>query len=232
MITVKLDLFTDTKPKKESERYTDNELYADFLHSPWLYYKKVTGLAPMDEADFLESAFKCRVLLGRDRYEQTFFGNMLPNQTDLIENMASGIAMNDAAIDVILYGMGNPFSQTNRKGVHCVANADWLHPTEGATYIITCDDIRNAAEEITKRMIPAKAGFFRNISFDSCGVMLDVWVIAVEKKEPYTCGIWKLSDTLLCSESKLVDDTLAKVYDNFDSGFWGTMYDHVRVFGV
>jgi len=111
-----------------------------------------------------------RILEGRDVYEASFamggpvnpktnrpFGTktkafaqwaseqgmpVLSNdQVELIENLASGVSMNDKAVDLLLYGRSEGVVRADYCGVPSQIRIDWTHPHQGIVDLKTCDVI-------------------------------------------------------------------------------------------
>ncbi len=115
-------------------------------------------------------AAHCRILEGRDVYEASFalggpvnpttgrpFGGttkafrewaeaqgkpvLSHDHIELIENIASGVAMNDEAVDLLLYGRAEGVVRMDYRGLACQIRIDWTHPHRGIVDLKTCDDL-------------------------------------------------------------------------------------------
>jgi len=56
-------------------------------------------------------------------------------QVELIEQMASGVAMNSEAVDLLLYGRSEGVVRAEYCGAACQARIDWLHPHCGISTV-------------------------------------------------------------------------------------------------
>ena len=53
-------------------------------------------------------------------------------------------------------------------------------------------------------------------------------LVAVEKKEPFRCGVWQLSSEVLQEIHSEIEVDLAKLNQCIDSDIWPTGYEAVR----
>ena len=120
------------------------------------------------------------------------------DQVELIEQMASGVAMNDEAVDLLLYGRSEGVVRAEYCGTPCQIRIDWTHPHRGIVDLKTTrrpDLVRGrrpAATATTTRWRSTGPSWPRSI-----GQLVPVHIIAVEKKEPFRCGVWRVSDDTL-----------------------------------
>ena len=63
------------------------------------------------------------------------------DQVELVEQMASGVAMNDEAVDLLLYGRSEGVVRAEYCGTPCQIRIDWVHPHRGIVDFKTCDDL-------------------------------------------------------------------------------------------
>ena len=111
-----------------------------------------------------------RILEGRDAYESAFalggpinpktnkpfgantkaFGEwaavqgkpvLSHEQVELVEQIASGVCMNDGAVDLLRQGRAEGVVRAEYCGVPCQIRLDWLHPHRGIVDFKTCDDL-------------------------------------------------------------------------------------------
>ena len=62
------------------------------------------------------------------------------------------------------------------------------------------------------------------------GEQVPVHLIAVEKKKPYRCGVWVITDEVLAVARRENEDAIARLKDCESSGAWPSGYEDVRVF--
>ena len=62
------------------------------------------------------------------------------------------------------------------------------------------------------------------------GVAMPVFLLAVEKKEPYRCGVWQVADDSLTSAQRENEAAIARLLACEATGCWSSGYEDVRSF--
>ncbi|MFQ5720566.1 MAG: PD-(D/E)XK nuclease-like domain-containing protein, partial [Acidobacteriota bacterium] len=102
-----------------------------------------------------------------------------------IEQMASGVAMNDEAVDLLLYGRAEGVVRTEYCGVPCQIRIDWVHPHRGIVDLKTCDDLTWFESDARRHGYHRQMAFYRAVLAQVLdGLLVPVHLIGVEKKEP------------------------------------------------
>jgi hypothetical protein len=210
------------------------------------------------EAFLVGRATHCRILEGRHAYEAQFalggpinpktkkpFGKDtqafrgwakaqgLPgvhyDDVDLIENLASGVSMNDEAVDLLLYGRSEGVVRATYCDAPCQIRIDWLHPHRGIVDLKTCKDLSEFESDAVKYHYSNQLAFYRSILSKEIGYMVPVYIVAVEKKEPYRCGVWQLSEDSLdrARQENAAAIKRLNAYKLVDH--WPTGYESIRM---
>jgi len=247
---------------KASEFLSSHQLI-DFMKCPWLHYKKAAGLIEEKEslAYLVGRAAHCRILEGRDRYEEqfAFVGPINPNtnkpygsatkafaewaakqgkpvlaqdHVELIENMASGVSMNSEAIDLLLYGRAEGVVRAEYCGVPCQARLDWVHPHRGIVDLKTTDQIDWFESDARRWRYQNQVAFYQAVLARVAGKDVPAWIIAVEKKEPFRCGVWRVSDDTLAIARSENEAAIRRLIDCRQKDRWPTGYEAIRVLEV
>jgi hypothetical protein len=150
-------------------------------------------------------------------------------QVDLVEQMASGVAMNNEAVDLLLYGRSEGVVRAEYCGTPCQIRIDWLHPHRGIVDVKTCDDL-TWFEADTKRY-----GYHKQMAFYQAvlaqvlnGLKVPVHLIAVEKKEPFRCGVWRVSDDTLAIAKQENEAAIRRWFSCRQLDEWPTGYEEIR----
>ena len=247
---------------KATQNLSSHQLI-DFMKCPWLHYKKAAGLIEEKEslAYLVGRAAHCRILEGRDRYEEqfAFVGPINPNtnkpygsatkafaewaakqgkpvlaqdHVELIENMASGVSMNSEAIDLLLYGRAEGVVRAEYCGVPCQARLDWVHPHRGIVDLKTTDQIDWFESDARRWRYQNQVAFYQAVLARVAGKDVPAWIIAVEKKEPFRCGVWRVSDDTLAIARCENEAALRRLIDCRQKDRWPTGYEAIRVLEV
>ena len=199
-----------------------------------------------------------RVLEGRDVYEASFalggpvnpktgrpfgantkaFGQwaseqgkpVLSNdQVELIENIASGVSMNDKAVDLLLYGRSEGVVRADYCDVPCQIRIDWTHPHRGIVDLKTCDVIDWFEADARRYRYASQMAFYQSVLAQAIGQYVPVHIVAVEKREPFRCGVWRISDETLAIAKSENEAAIGRLVRCREAGFWPTGYEEVRI---
>jgi len=247
----------------KSREFLSSHQLIDFMKCPWLHYKKSNGLVTEREspAYLVGRAAHCRILEGRDAYEQQFafvgpinkstgkpYGSntrawrewaakvgkpvLTQDQIDLVECMASGVAMNDEAVDLLLYGRSEGVVRAEYCGVPCQIRIDWLHPHRGIVDLKTTDQIDWFESDARRWRYHHQLAFYQAVLAEVIGERVPVYIVAVEKREPYRCGVWRLSDDTLAIARSENEAAIRRLIDCRQKDRWPTGYEAIRVLDV
>ena len=72
--------------------------------------------------------------------------------------------------------------------------------------------------------------FYQSVVARATGEAFPVHVIAVEKKEPFRCGVWLIHDQALAVARADNEAAIERLAACEASGTWPTGYEEVRVF--
>ena len=213
-------------------------------------------------AYLLGRAAHTRILEGRDAYEAAFalggpinpktgkpFGAntkafaewaqhqgkpvLSQDQVELIEKMASGVGMNAEAVDLLLDGQAEGVVRAEYCGVPCQIRIDWLNPHEGIVDLKTCDDLTWFEADARRFGYHRQLAFYRAVLAQADeGQVAPVHLIAIEKKEPYRCGVWRVSDSTLNVAQQEVEAAIDRLKVCRATDVWPTGYEQIRCLEV
>ncbi len=226
------------------------------------FKKRAGMIADRDSATFLIGrAAHCRILEGRDVYESTFalggpvnpktgrpFGSttkafrewadaqgksvLSHDQVELIEQLASGISMNAEAVDLLLYGRAEGVVRDEYCGVPCQIRIDWTHPHRGIVDLKTCDDLTWFEADAKRYRYVNQLAFYQAALAGTVGEHVPVHIVAIEKKEPFRCGVWRISDDSLAIARNENEAAIRRFTSCQESGDWPTGYEEIRLLDV
>jgi len=212
-------------------------------------------------AYLLGRAAHCRILEGRDVYESQFglggpvnpktgkpYGSatkafaewaaaqgkpvLSGSQIELVEQMAAGVAMNDAAVALLLYGRAEGVVRAQYCGVPCQIRIDWLHPHRGIVDLKTCDDLTWFEADARRYRYMTQLAFYQAVLAEAISHLAPAHVVAVEKKEPFRCGVWRAGDDALSIARQENEAAIRRLLVCRQKKFWPTGYEEVRLLDV
>jgi hypothetical protein len=114
-----------------------------------------------------------------------------------IEDLARGVALNENAVELLSDGVAEGVLRAEYGGVRCQIRLDWYNPKYGFVDLKTCKDLDYFEYDAKKYNYHHQFAFYQAVIHALTGQYLPVHVIAVEKKEPYRCGVWWVSPETL-----------------------------------
>ena len=204
------------------------------------------------------SAAHCRILEGRDAYESQFalggpinprtnkpFGSntkafaewakaqgkpvLSHDQVELIEQMASGVAMNDEALDLLLYGRSEGVVRAEYCGTPCQIRIDWVHPHRGIVDLKTTADLTWFENDARRRRYHHQMAFYQAVLGQVIDELVPVYLIGVEKVEPFRCGVWRVSDDTLAIAQRENEAAIRRLRRAWEIDAFPTGYEVIRI---
>ena len=203
----------------------------------------------------------CRILEGRDAYESQFaLGGPINKTTSkpygkdtnafrdwckaqgkpgihhddlaLIENMASGVAMNDEAVDLLLYGRSEGVVRAEYCGTPCQIRIDWTHPHRGIVDLKSTADLTWFENEAKRRRYANQVAFYQAVLGQVIGELVPSYIIAIEKVEPFRCGVWRVSDNTLTIARQENEAAIRRLRRAWEIDAFPTGYEDLRILDV
>ena len=79
----------------------------------------------------------------------------------------------------------------------CQIRMDWFDPHQGIVDLKTCDDLTWFEADARRFGYVHQLAFYQAVLAQVVGIFMPVHLIAVEKKEPFRCGVWKVAPDAL-----------------------------------
>lgn len=148
---------------------------------------------------------------------------------DLIEQMASGVAMNDEAVDLLLYGRSEGVVRTTYCGAPCQIRIDWVHPHRGIVDLKTTADLTWFENETKRRRYHNQLAFYQAVLAEVINEHVPVYLVAIEKMEPFRCGVWRVSDETLAAARRENEAAIERLKYAWAKDEFPTGYESIRV---
>lgn len=151
-------------------------------------------------------------------------------QFDLVENMAEGVWAHPEAMDLLSAGIPEGVVRAEYCGIPCQIRLDWFDPHRGIVDLKTCDDLTWFEADAKRYGYAYQMAFYRAVLAKVVAVLMPVFLIAVEKKEPFRCGVWKLNDDVLAQARKENEAAIGRLKWYGATEIWPSGYEECRVF--
>jgi len=210
-------------------------------------------------AYLLGRAAHVRILEGNEKYESAFafggpvnprtgrpFGSntkafsewaagqgkpvLTESQSDLVSRLAEGVSMNLCATQLLLDGQAEGVVRSEYCGQQCQIRIDWLNRYHGIVDLKTCDDLTWFEADARRYGYVYQMAFYQSVlSTVLNGTAVPVHIIAIEKKEPYRCGVWRISEASLRQAQLENAAAICRLHNCQQQCVWPTGYEEVRV---
>ena len=152
-------------------------------------------------------------------------------QHTLIESMLYSVQHH--ALAQHLLDEGQPEAVVRRKycGLPCQIRIDWFNPIRGIVDLKTCDDLDRFEYDARRFRYIHQMAFYQSVN-DIPGEaehLAPVHIIAVEKREPFRCGVWRLGEDVL--ELARSDNvvSISQLKECSTTNNWTTGYEDLRM---
>ena len=154
------------------------------------------------------------------------------DQAAVIEQMAASVKGHIFARELLIKGQAEGVVRRKYGGHPCQIRLDWLNPIEGRGLVDlkTTDNLDSFEGSIDTFGYVYQLAFYRSVIGEAIGRTLPVHIIAVEKREPFRCGVWVIDDSLLDQAQHENERAMAELASCQDRGRWPTRYESLRKF--
>jgi hypothetical protein len=152
------------------------------------------------------------------------------DQADLVEALADSVLRHPVAALLLCDGVAERVARLSYAGVPCQGRFDWIAPQFGLVDLKTCDDLTWFEHDARRFGYAHQMAFYRALLREACGESLPVTMIAVEKRAPYRCGVWQISDQVLDAAERENLAAMRQLEHCRQTGEWPTGYEESRTF--
>lgn len=149
-----------------------------------------------------------------------------------IEAMNTSIRSHDIASSLLAEGIAEGVVRTKYCGVHCQIRMDWFNISLRALCDLkTTDDLDYFVSDSFKYCYPWQVAFYRSVLSTALGCKpkdIPSYFIAVEKKEPFRCGVWLIDNDLLEKCQTQNERAIRYLLECRQTGIWPTGYEDLR----
>lgn len=158
---------------------------------------------------------------------------VLPDdQLALAQRLAESVRGHAGARTLLSEGRPEAVFRSNVEGVDCQARIDWLNADRGIVDLKTCKDLTWFEHDARSYGYTHQMEFYRQVFREATGSRwdTDVHIIAVEKVEPFRCGVWKLTVEALGAAAADNGQAIRRLVACRKTDTWPTGYEETRKF--
>ncbi len=151
-------------------------------------------------------------------------------QMTLVENLYAAVFAHEHAAALLGDGVAEGVVRAEYCGVGCQARFDWLSPARGIVDLKTCDCLDWLQGDARSYGYVHQLAFYRSLLTCVSGVVVPVHLIAVEKREPFRCGVWQMGEDVLGITQKENEEGIERLKACRERDHYPTGYEDIRVF--
>lgn len=151
-------------------------------------------------------------------------------QFDVIARMNQSVRAHAGATALLADGVPEGVVRADYCGMSCQIRMDWFDPHQGIVDLKTCDDLTWFEADARRYGYAYQLAFYRAVLARRIGLPMPVYLIAVEKKEPYRTGVWVLDPQVLANAQRENEAAIARLRRCLDTDKWPTGYEDTRLF--
>lgn len=126
-------------------------------------------------------------------------------------------------------GVAEGVVRAELEGVPCQIRMDWFNPEHVLVDLKTCAEIKYFESDCRRFGYALQLAFYRSVIRAVTGKTVPVRIIAVEKTEPFACGVFRLTPDLL-DQAEMVNAAALRRYKQcMETGIWPTGYEQERI---
>lgn len=146
-----------------------------------------------------------------------------------ITKLQKSVWTHDMAAQLLENGSPEGVIRAEYCGVPCQIRMDWFSPKHGLVDLKTCDRLKWFENDAKRYGYIFQMAFYRAVIRAASGENVPVHIIAVEKNEPFSTGVWELSGEVLDEAEKVNEAALARYRKCLFTGNWPTGYEEPRI---
>ena len=152
-----------------------------------------------------------------------------PRDFGFIVKLQKSVWLHDAASALLDDGVSEATVRAEYRGVPCQIRMDWLSREHGIVDLKTCDSLKWFENDCRRYGYIYQMAFYRAVMREATGETVPVRLIAVEKNEPFSTGVWELTDDVL-EQAELVNEAaLRRLRECRLKNEWPTGYEAIRI---
>jgi hypothetical protein len=152
-----------------------------------------------------------------------------PSDFSFIRTLQSSVWLHEEAVKLLNDGIAEGVVRTNYCNLPCQIRMDFFNEPHGVIDLKTCDDLTWFESDCKRYGYIYQLAFYRAVLREASGKNYPFHIIAVEKKEPFRCGVWRVSEEALNSAEVENTAAIERLKKCRAENLWPTGYEEVRI---
>ena len=159
---------------------------------------------------------------------------ILTNEFDFMSKLQEAVWAHPKAAELLDGCVCEGVVRTEYLGENVQIRMDAFNPNLKAIIDLkTCDNLDFFTNDCFKYGYAEQMAFYRDVfKAASGGIDTTTWLIAVEKRIPYRCGVWQVPDEMLAQAGKANECAIEELKFCREQDVWPTRYEETRVLDV
>jgi len=160
-----------------------------------------------------------------------------------ISNMANAVTNHDEASRLLLHGVAEKVVRTDFEGIPVQSRFDWFTERGDVPIIVdlkTCSDLDFFEYDARKFLYGIQFAFYQRIFLTAIleeyavesAIPPKVFVIAIEKKEPFRCGVFEVPDWVFSAYAAKISTAIRSLKECQASKSYPTLYESIRPLNI
>jgi len=137
--------------------------------------------------------------------------------------------LHPAAAEFLVEGVAEGVIRIEYCGIPCQIRMDWFSLKHGLIDLKTCNELHWFEADTRRFGYVFQLAFYRAIIREATDNTVSVHIIAVEKNEPFSAGVWKLTEEVLDAAETINRAALERYKACCSNGAWPTGYEDIRI---
>jgi hypothetical protein len=155
-----------------------------------------------------------------------------PSDFEFIRRLQMAVWLHNIAADLLQDGIAEGVVRAGYCGVPCQIRMDFFHETNGIIDLKTCDNLDYFEADARRFQYVYQAAFYRAVLREASGENHQFHLIAVEKHEPFRCGVWRISDESLDLAEVENAAAIGRLQRCRAENLWPTGYEEPRILSI
>lgn len=154
-----------------------------------------------------------------------------PGDFEFIWRLQASAKTHIAAGNLLQDGIAEGVVRTEYCGVPCQIRMDFFNENHGIIDLKTCDNLDYFESDARRFQYVYQAAFYRAVLREAAGINYPFHLIAVEKQQPFRCGVWRVADDALNYAEAENAAAIERLKHCRAEDLWPTGYEETRVLG-
>jgi hypothetical protein len=152
-----------------------------------------------------------------------------PSDFGFISRLQAAVELHNEASRLLESGIAEGVVRIKYCGVPCQIRMDFFSEDKGVIDLKTCDDLTWFEADARRLGYIYQLAFYRAVLHEASKIKYPIHIIAVEKKEPFRCGVWKISNEALDLAEMENAAAIGRLKKCRAENIWPTGYEEIRI---